>query len=98
MDDVWVPARPVRGADGDEPGVELRTIAATGERVGLAFSSPRALARALGEHQPWVTLPLLSYVAWLRMQGVYRLQLDPVYATDARQWSAEDLAFAIGEG
>jgi hypothetical protein len=97
MDQVYVPARPVRGVDGDEPGIELRTIAATGERVGLAFSSPEALVRTLGGHQPWAGLPLLSYVAWLRMQGVYRLQLDPVYADDARQWSAEDLAFAIGD-
>lgn len=94
MDDIFVPARPVRGVDGDEPGVELRTIAATGERVGLAFSTPTALARTLGDYQPWVAVPLLSYVAWLRMQGVYRLQIDPVYGTDSRQWSAEDLAFA----
>ena len=86
----------MRGPAGDEPAIELRTLAATGERVGLAFTSPRALVRALGDYQPWAAVPLLSYVAWLRMQGVYRLQLDPVYADDARRWSADDLAFAVG--
>jgi hypothetical protein len=93
-DVVFVPARPVRDDAGREPAVELRRLAETGERVGLAFSSVEALVRTLGPFQPWLGLPVYAYVAWLRMQGVYRVQVDPVYDVDVRQWSAEDVFYA----
>ena len=94
---VFVPARPVRAVDEREPAIELRRLAGTEERVGLAFSSLDALVRVLGPFQPWVGLPMYAYVTWLRTQGVYRVQVDPVYATDARQWSAEDVFYASEE-
>jgi hypothetical protein len=93
-DVVFVPARPVRDGAEREPAVELKRLAATGERVGLAFSSVETLVGALGPFQPWVGLPMYSYVAWLRMQGVYRVQVDPAHGADAREWSAEDVFYA----
>jgi hypothetical protein len=93
-DVVFVPARPVREDDEREPAIELRRLAETDERVGLVFSSPEVLVRTLGPFQPWVGVPMYAYVAWLRTQGVYRVQVDPVYQGDARQWSAEDVFYA----
>jgi hypothetical protein len=93
-DVVFVPARPVRDLDEREPAIELRRLADTDERVGIAFSSVGALVRTLGAFQPWVSLPMFAYVTWLRTQGVYRVQVDPVYAVDVRQWSAEDVFYA----
>jgi hypothetical protein len=93
-DVVFVPARPVRDGDGRDSAIELRRLADTDERVGLAFTTPPALVRALGPFQPWVGIPMYAYVVWLRMQGVYRVQVDPVYQNDARQWSAEDVVYA----
>jgi hypothetical protein len=94
-DEVFVPARPVRdGADDREPAIELRRLAGSGERVGIAFTTMEALVRTLGEFQPWVGMPMYAYVAWLRAMGVYRVQVDPAYRTDVRQWSAEDVYYA----
>ena len=93
---VYVPARPVRDIDDVEPAIELRRLSDTDERVGLAFSSVEALVRTLGDAQPWVGMQMYAYVAWLRTQGVYRVQVDPTYRTDARQWTAEDLFYASG--
>jgi hypothetical protein len=93
-DVVFVPARPMREGGEREPAIELRRLAGTDERVGLAFSSVQALVRTLGPFQPWVGLPMYGYVAWLRMQGVYRVQVDPAHGADAREWSAEDVFYA----
>ena len=93
-DVVFVPARPVRDGAEREPAVEIRRLAGSGERVGLAFSSVAALVRTLGPFQPWVGLPMYAYVAWLRMQGVYRVQVDPAHPAGAREWSAEDVFYA----
>ena len=97
-DVVFVPARPVRDLGEREPAIELRRLADTDERVGIAFSSIADLVRTLGPFQPWVSLPMYAYVTWLRMQGVYRIQVDPAYAGDARQWSAEDVFYSSEEG
>jgi hypothetical protein len=93
---VYVPARPVRDIDDVEPAIELRRLSDSDERVGLAFSSVEALVRTLGDAQPWVGMQMYAYVAWLRTQGVYRVQVDPSYPTDVRQWTAEDLFYATG--
>lgn len=93
-DTVYVPARPVRDGGEREPAIEIKRLAGTGERVGLAFSSVEALVEALGPFQPWVGLPMYSYVVWLRMQGVYRIQVDPAQPAAAREWSAEDVVYA----
>ena len=90
-DVVFVPARPVRDGDAREPAVELRRLAESDERVALAFSSVEALVRTLGPYQPWVGVPMYAFVVWLRTQGVDHLQVDPVYATDVREWSADDV-------
>jgi hypothetical protein len=92
---VYVPARPVRDGIEREPAVELRRLRDSDERVGLAFTSPQALVETLGECQPWISMPMYSYVAWLRMQGVYRVQVDPRYDDDVSQWSADRLADAM---
>jgi hypothetical protein len=96
-DIVFVPARPVRSDEQErEPAIELRRLAATGERVGIGFTSVESLVETLGHFQPWVGLQMYAFVAWLRAQGVYRVQIDPSYGTDVRQWSAEDVAYASG--
>jgi hypothetical protein len=91
-DSVYVPAHPARGPDGAEPVIELRRLAATGERVGLAFTSREALVRVLGDYQPWVSLPMIGYVTWLRVQGVVRVELDPT--GEDHEWTAGDLVRA----
>ncbi|MFI7601991.1 SAV_915 family protein [Actinoplanes sp. NPDC049681] len=93
-DVVFVPARPVREAGERDPAIEVRRLASSGERVGLAFSSVEALVKTLGPFQPWVGLPMYAYVVWLRVQGVYQIQVDPSYGIDVRQWSAEDVFYA----
>ena len=93
-DVVFVPARPVRSGVERDPAIELRRLAGTDERVGLAFSSVGELTKTLGPFQPWVGLPMYAYVVWLRMQGVYRIQVDPVHGSEVRQWSAEDVSAA----
>jgi hypothetical protein len=93
-DVVYVPARPVRSDSGRVPAVELRRLRDTDERVGLAFTTLEALAEVLGECQPWIGVAMYPYVAWLRLQGVYRVHVDPHYDDDVREWSAEDLAYA----
>lgn len=95
---VFVPARPVRDGAGREPAIELRRLAGSEQRVGLAFSSPAALVRTLGPFQPWVGLPMYAFVVWLRLQGVYRVQVDPVRTAGVAQWSAEDVVHASEVG
>jgi hypothetical protein len=92
---VYVPARPVCDGAEREPAIELRRLRDSDERVGLAFTSPQELVETLGECQPWISMPMYSYVAWLRMQGVYRVQVDPCYADDVSQWSADRLTDAV---
>lgn len=94
---VYVPARPQRGVDGPGPVVELRRLRDTDERVGLAFSSLESLVGTLGDCQPWISTRMYLYVAWLRAQGVYRVQVDPRYDDDVREWSADSLAWAAEE-
>ena len=93
---VFVPARP---ASSDltgpmTPAVELRRRRDTGEPVGLAFTSIDSLVTVLGPWQPWISVPMFSYVAFLRTQGVTRVEVDPVYHDDVRDWSAERLVRA----
>ena len=94
---VYVPAHPVWRGGEREPVVELRRLRDTGERVGLAFTSPAALAEVLGECQPWISLPMYPYVAWLRVQSVYRVHVDPRYDDDVSGWSADSLVRAAEE-
>jgi hypothetical protein len=39
-------------------------------------------------------VPMFSYVAFLRTHGVTRVEVDPVYHDDVRDWSAERLVRA----
>lgn len=91
---VYVPARPM----GDTPGVELRSLVGSGERVGLAFTSTTTLVNTLGAYQPWIKLPMLTYAAWLRDQGISRVHVDPMYEDDVREWSAAELRAASVQG
>jgi hypothetical protein len=96
-DVVFVPARPVREGDVREPAIELRRLAATGDQVALAFSTVEALVRTLGPFQPWIGVPMYAFVAWLRTQGVDRIQVDPVYRTKVQEWTAQDVLHATEE-
>ncbi|MEU4245576.1 SAV_915 family protein [Actinoplanes sp. NPDC026619] len=97
-DTVFVPARPVRVGSERDPAVEIRRLAGSGEPVGLAFTSAGALVRTLGPFQPWLGMPMYAYVAWLRTQGVDRVQVDPVYAADVHGWDAATVVAASEEG
>jgi hypothetical protein len=76
------------------PAVELRRLRDSGEPVGLAFTSVESLVAVLGPWQPWISVPMFSYVAFLRTQGVRRVEVDPVYHDDVRDWSKQRLAHA----
>ena len=93
---VFVPARPASASPTRPmtPAVELRRRRDTGEPVGLAFTSVDSLVAVLGSWQPWISVPMFSYVAFLRTHGVTRVEVDPVYHDDVRDWSAERLVRA----
>jgi hypothetical protein len=95
---VYVPARPAPAGEGQAPAVELRRLRDTGEPVGLAFTSLDALVATLGDCQPWISMPMHAYVTWLRMQKVGRVQIDPEYHDDVREWTAATLTRAVEEG
>lgn len=81
---VYVPACP--SADRRGLGVETRRLAG-GERVGLGFSSPQALAEQLGPAQPWICLTMESYAAFLTGNGIRHVQLDPELSRDLPRWT-----------
>lgn len=89
-DPVCVPAKPSR--DGDRVGVslEFRRLA-TGEVVAVAFTSPDALVAALGEHQPWIALPVIGLRNLTVALGVRRIEIDPLLDPNVPRWSAEEL-------
>ena len=86
---IFVPAQPIDDGSGTVPAVELRRLRDSGERVGLAFSSVDALVTTLGRWQPWVAMSMAAYVVWLRMHGVVRVHVDPIYDVDVAGWSVE---------
>ncbi|QNP75690.1 hypothetical protein IAG44_10560 [Streptomyces roseirectus] len=61
--------------------------------VALAFTSPRHLADALGEAQPWVATSLGVLAEGMREHGV-TVRLDPVVT--APHWTPDDLAAYAG--
>ncbi|MFS4096734.1 SAV_915 family protein [Streptomyces sp. AF1A] len=60
-------------------------------RVAFAFTSPRKLAEALGEAQPWVAASLGPLTEGVSEQGVTVL-LDPRLGPVEPTWRPEDLA------
>jgi hypothetical protein len=97
-DVVFVPAHPMSDERGRLPAVEVRRLREDGSVVGLAFTSVGSLVATLGESQPWLAMPMAAYVALLRVQGVDRIYVDPVYADAVADWSPQRLADAIGAG
>ena len=93
-DPVVVPASPVTVGGRRVPALQLRQVKASGERVGLAFTSPRRLVAVLGPWQPWLGLPMGAYAQWLASAGVTRVHVDPVYADDVSTWTSSALADA----
>lgn len=77
---TWLiaPAQPV----GNE--TEAKVAFATrmdlyGERVGIAFTTIKRLAQAMGESQPWVCIPLEQLKKLHFENGVHRLMIDPKF-------------------
>ena len=99
-DPVVVPASPVTVGGRRVPALQLRQVRAGGERVGLAFTSPRRLVAVLGPWQPWLGLLMGAYAQWLASAGVTRVHVDPVYADDVSTWTSSALVDAArgGEG
>ncbi|MGJ5891669.1 SAV_915 family protein [Streptomyces niveiscabiei] len=88
---VFVPAHP-RYAD-EVPYIvyELFGRPDGAGAVALAFTSPRKLAAALGEAQPWVATSLGVLATGMREHGV-TVRLDPAVAPGAGNWTPADLA------
>lgn len=74
---LLVPTRLGRG------GTLVLTTAclATGERIGLAFTSIARLRGTLGVAQRWTTLPVATLRALLAASGVATLRVDPLPVT-----------------
>ncbi|MEU6203795.1 SAV_915 family protein [Micromonospora musae] len=49
-----------------------------GQRVGLAFTDPERLARAMGADQEWTRLCESALRSMLRPLGIDRIQVDPL--------------------
>ncbi|MEV4809812.1 SAV_915 family protein [Micromonospora avicenniae] len=49
-----------------------------GQRVGLAFTEPERLARAMGADQPWIRLCESALRSMLTPLGIDRIQVDPL--------------------
>lgn len=90
---LYVPAHPRYPADPAEQatvGLELQTDAETGELVAVAFTTPGALADALGDSQPWITVPAGRLAELARRGGLRRMCVDPAMSADsARTWTPE---------
>ncbi|MFC4912769.1 SAV_915 family protein [Actinomadura gamaensis] len=75
MSDVlFVPVR--TPAEGMQALVTGR--APDGRRVGIAFSDPDSLRRALGDGAEWTRLSSRALRAMLRPAGITRIQLNPL--------------------
>ncbi|WP_256726967.1 SAV_915 family protein [Streptomyces acidiscabies] len=59
--------------------------------MALAFTTPRKLAAALGEAQPWVATSLGVLATGMREHGV-TVRLDPTVAPGVGNWTPADLA------
>lgn len=84
---LYVPAhrrRPADSAQEGAVGLELQTVAATGELVAVAFTTPEALAEALGESQPWIALRAGRFAELVRLGGLGRMSVNPVMSPGTR--------------
>lgn len=78
---LYVPAhpRPPAGpAQEAAVGLALQTVPATGELVAVAFTTLDALVAALGECQPWITLPAGRLAELVSRGGLARMSINPV--------------------
>jgi hypothetical protein len=86
FDPVCVPAHPVR--QGDQWGVNLELRRGEGDqKTAIVFSSPDTLVAALGEHQPWIAMPMLGLRNLVVAMGVRRIVVDPVMGPDVPRWT-----------
>ncbi|TQF05438.1 hypothetical protein E6W39_28395 [Kitasatospora acidiphila] len=89
LDPVCVPAHPIR-RDG-RWGVNLELRSYRGEPTAFIFSSPETLVGTLGEHQPWVGLPMVAARNLAELYGVRRFLIDPVSDADLPRWTQGNL-------
>jgi hypothetical protein len=85
---LFVPARPWPFEGGRQVAIETRTVA-SGQQVGLVFTSPGRLASELGECQPWVAMRAGWVRSALAARGVDRIVVDPALPRDERFWRWE---------
>ena len=83
-----VPAHPQPDAGPDSIAIETRQLP-DGQRVVVVFTSPKKLAAALGEFQPWIALPV--YRVREMLPGMLVL-IDPEIEFQERYWNSETLA------
>jgi hypothetical protein len=79
--------------------VAIRTARlASGERVGLGFTSQAGLAAVLGAGQPWVLIHLGLLREMLAPRGIITVQVDPLGsepATAATRPASQIHAYAL---
>ncbi|WP_225835770.1 SAV_915 family protein [Streptomyces sp. NK08204] len=95
---VFVPAHPRSVASTDAQGRPVRVPFVVYElfehpahgTAAFAFTTPRRLADALGEAQPWIATSLGPLAEGVREQGV-TVVLDPRVAPGQPNWQPADL-------
>lgn len=68
---------PVRSVAGSALVVQTGRLP-RGQRVGIAFTAPDRLAKAMGRHQLWTQLSVSALRAMLAPLGITSIQLDPI--------------------
>ncbi|SIR20783.1 SAV_915 family protein [Micromonospora avicenniae] len=69
---------PVRTTPGRQALIVRTGRLPQGQRVGLAFTDPERLIRAMGADQPWTRLCESALRSMLRPLGIDRIQVDPL--------------------
>jgi hypothetical protein len=88
-DMVAAPAHP--GAPGSgEFFLEARRLSGD-RRVLPVFSTVAKLVEALGEAQPWATLPLERAAQLAAEAGIDLVALDPVMSAETWKWGSQNL-------
>jgi hypothetical protein len=68
---------PVRSLNGGALVVQTGRLP-RGQRVGIAFTAPDRLAKAMGQHQLWTQLSVSAVRAMLAPLGITSIQVDPI--------------------
>ncbi|MGW7005463.1 SAV_915 family protein [Streptomyces sp. NPDC054933] len=86
FDPVCVPAHPVQSGGRWGVNLELRRLQPD-VTAAVVYTSPDALADALGEHQPWIAMPMIGLRNLVVALGVHRILVDPKVEPEVPRWT-----------